>query len=560
MANPRTPANPIIRALVALLRSDAPERQIAAAIVLGELGARDPAVTDGLLALCDSGLAPLQRHALEALARVGDRLPAKAVLPRVLPLLAARDEGVRGAAVAAVIALGEAAVPALRQRLGAADGDERRALEEVLARLGGKDALAALLVNLYTSNAEAARAATLAVRQQLKAATPRERKSALGQVTKFLAAKATLASPVATAGAVRILGFLEDPGSVARLLSFAIGKKLADSVREEALIAIRFALRPAPEKPGRKSSATVKVPAGVARLADKLLAVAETASVGVARTALYTLAGVPLPPTFAKRLARLAAHADAERALLAIERLAQLPGAPVSDALGEILLETTERARAEAAGTALSARPDAGGALARALAAASDDNRAWMLAKMLRPHLRALDKKAVRALLEAAVTRLRNGAAAWEPLLQSAREADARAAASALRGEANKLRRAKKTDRALTVLRALGHSTEATPEDGYALAALELTAGRRDDAFGIFAQLLDGGFDVAAALRKDRALSLEQRYQVGFHFAEQRHPLGEEVLSAVAEAGGRNKLGKMARAKLKSSGFGGDED
>ena len=60
---------------------------------------------------------------------------------------------------------------------------------------------------------------------------------------------------------------------------------------------------------------------------------------------------------------------------------------------------------------------------------------------------------------------------------------------------------------------------------------------------------------MATALRKDRTLGPEHRYIVGFHFAERRHPLGEDILSAVAEAAGRSKIGQMARAKLKSSGY-----
>src|SRR5436190_4796351 len=87
----------IARKLAALLGSEATERQIAAAIVAGELGVRDAAVVDGLTALTKSSVGPLQRHAVEALGRLG----AKRALPDVLPLLAARDEGVRRAAAAA---------------------------------------------------------------------------------------------------------------------------------------------------------------------------------------------------------------------------------------------------------------------------------------------------------------------------------------------------------------------------------------------------------------------------------------------------------------------------
>jgi hypothetical protein len=57
--------------IVHLLASDAIEKRIAAAIVLGEIRAKGADVTDALAATLDSGIALLQRHALEALARVG---------------------------------------------------------------------------------------------------------------------------------------------------------------------------------------------------------------------------------------------------------------------------------------------------------------------------------------------------------------------------------------------------------------------------------------------------------------------------------------------------------
>ena len=55
-------------------------------------------------------------------------------------------------------------------------------------------------------------------------------------------------------------------------------------------------------------------------------------------------------------------------------------------------------------------------------------------------------------------------------------------------------------------------------------------------------------------MRKDRQVSPEQRYQIGFILVERRHPAGEEILTDLAAAG-RNKIAKMAKAKLKSAGF-----
>jgi hypothetical protein len=123
-----------------------------------------------------------------------------------------------------------------------------------------------------------------------------------------------------------------------------------------------------------------------------------------------------------------------------------------------------------------------------------------------------------------------------------------------LRALATKLRK-RDPEQALAVLRLVGRAGDATADDGYALAGAELAAGHRDEALAIVGQLLDRGFDLAAALRRDRGLTPEQRYQIGFHLVERRHAAGEEVLSDLA-GGGRGKIAKMAKAKLKSAGYG----
>jgi HEAT repeat protein len=540
----------IAKKLAALLASDAAERQIAAAIVVGELGLRDPALVSGLVALLDGGMPPLQRHAAEALAR----LATPKALPHLVPLLGSRDEGVRRAAAAAVGAFGDAALPALRARLAATDGDERRAVEAALARVGGTAAISTLLAGLDAGDVEEARAATLAARQRIKDADARERRAYVTEMTHFLGLAKTKGSVAATVAALRVLGFLEDASVVPLLVEHATGGKRAPEVREEALIALRFLGRT--NSAGKPDAAATKAGAKAATsVALKLAAVAETAPLATARAAMYTLACLPLPPALAPRLGKLAAHPEPERARLATERLAQMPGPDASRALGRLLLATKERALAEAAATALATRPDAGAVLARALLDAPDADRAVLLARLLRPHLPSVDAKTARAVRDAALARLAADGPAWEPLLQVAREADPKATAAALRDAGAKLRKGKPA-RALVALRALGRGAEATPDDGYAWATLELAQGRRDEAFTIFGQLTERGFDLAAALRRDRALDAEARYQIGFHFAERRHPVGEEILTAVADAAGRAKVGQMARAKLRSAGYG----
>jgi len=177
-------ANPVVKKIAALLGSEAHERQIAAAIVLGELGARDAEVVDGLIAAALAGVPPVQRHAVNALQQLAGAGTAKKVLPVVLGLLGARDEAVRAAAVGAAVAFGDAAVDPVRARLGAATEPAlRRALDEILARVGGKDAFTALLAALDTPDVEAAKAAALAARKRIKDAAAREKAAYFAQIS-----------------------------------------------------------------------------------------------------------------------------------------------------------------------------------------------------------------------------------------------------------------------------------------------------------------------------------------------------------------------------------------
>ena len=543
-------ADPQVRKILALLDSAAHERQIAAAIVLGEIGARDAAVIEALTAAVARGIPPVQRHALDALGRLAAGTGVRRAMPAVLTGLAVRDEAVRRAAVDAAVAMGEEVISPVRTRLSATtDPLERRALEEVLGRVGGKDAFKALLASLDTPDLEAARAAALAVRQRVKEASAREKAAYLAEVTKLLKARAVAARKGASLGLVsgglKILGYLEDPAAVPTLLAFARDGKQPPAVREEAIVALRFTAR------GKS-----------APVATALAELAERATPELARAALYSLASLELPPAIAPRLQKLALGREPERALLALERLAQISGAAGANGLAAVLASTSDRGRAEAAAAALGGRADGALALARALSITEDDERVALLARLLRPRARTLvqgdagaaGKKAAGALVSLAVARVGRGGAHADAMVSLAREMDRAATADGLRAEAAKQRKRKNTDGTLAILRLVGQSTDATAEDGYALASAELAAGRRDEALVIFGQLLERGFDVGGAVGKDRQLGPELRYQIGFALIERSHTAGEEILSDLARSG-RSKVAAMAKAKLKSAGY-----
>jgi hypothetical protein len=150
----------------------------------------------------------------------------------------------------------------------------------------------------------------------------------------------------------------------------------------------------------------------------------------------------------------------------------------------------------------------------------------------------------------------------YEAYLDIARDADPKAALEALRTLFAKLDRSSKDaseDRALLVLRLICKSEGATDDDRYLLVSRELrgtkfdtsTAKRSsDEGLRVLGDLQRRGYDVGKSLRKDKKLSIEALYYLGFHFTELRTALGSEILEEVVKRAGRTKLGKMAKNKL----------
>ena len=563
--------------IVELLSSDAVEKRIAAAIVLGEIRAKGAHVADALTTALDSEIPLLQRHALEALGRVG----AKKAATKIIPLLAAREDDVRRAAVEALVSIGDDVLPTLRARMVDANAEERRSIDAVLAALGGKDAFHVLLGGLASSDAESAKAAAIGVRQRVKDADARQRRSYLSEAEKFLERQSRQgAGPQhvgAIAAGVKILGYLEDEKAIPTLIAFTTAKGNAPAVRQEALIALRFLL----------GTDTKKMGAEAKRVIAALVDAAEDTDRALSQTALHTLAGVTIPDDALKRLEKIVLHPDLERARFVMEMLGRQEGAEPAKALVKVLATTKDKRRAEIAASCLVAtaegvppppgstrhlgdghgaaspgvvpvREPAVAPLARALLETDDADRAWLLRNVLKPSAKKVSAATRKEMLELGIKRLAAGDRNWEALVAIARDADPVAAADAMRDVAHKLRKSN-PDKALTVLRVLCRSEGSTDEDRYALASAELARGAQDtrsaaraadESLRLLGSLLDRGVDVGAKLRKDKSLELDHLYYVGFHFSEEGHPLGEELLRIVADEGGRAKIGKMARSKL----------
>jgi HEAT repeat protein len=527
--------------IVRMLSDEATEKRIAAAIVLAELKAKGPGVEAALAALLDSGVPALERHALDALARIG----AKRSAARVLPRLASPDASVRAAARRALVGVGEAVVPKIRDRLKSAEGEERRELDAVLAELGGTEAFDALLEAIAADEPEAAKAAAIAVRQRIKSADAPQRKAYLAETRSFLAAQS---KPPGNTGAVvaglKILGYLEDARALPLLVAYAGDAKEPLGVRQEAVIAIRFALASGTQAP--------------ASVADVLLDAAADPDRALAQTALHTLGGLELGPPHEKKLEQLARHPDFERARSVLEQLGRQRGKGAAKVLVQALGSSDKR-RAEIAEVALATNEAAAPLLAKACLAAESPDQAWRIRNVLRPHAKEVPPPLRKELLAAAMERLEASQRGFEALLDVARDADPDGAAKALRALAQRLKKSGKADKSLTVLGLLCKSDRATDDDRYARATLELARSTKDtraaarasdEALKQLASLAARGYDVAKALRGDAGVDLEHLYYVGFHFAEEGDPIGAELLEEVVKRGGRAKVARMAKNKL----------
>lgn len=554
----RTP----IEVIAAMLGDErTPEHRIAAAIVLGELGAhavsgtRAPATVKALVSMLEGHAPPLQRSALTALAK----LASPRAVPAILPLLGSRDADVRALALEAIVVCGEDVVPLVKTRIALAVGDERKALDAVLARFGDKkEAVHTLLSGLESSDPDVARAVAFELRPRVKDADAKTRRLWLGELSRIIERmKASPPpSPIPLATAVKILGYLEDDKALPTLLAFARDARAPFAVRQEAVIALRWSC----------VEGALESDAQAAEVIDVLLACAEGTDRMIAQAALMGLVAAELASKHAVRIARLATHADLERARIAYEKLARQPGADITKALVGLLAGSVvagaDRRRGELAAKAIEGRADAGTALAEALAEATDADRANILRQSLRPHLKALSPAMKKRLVAVALERVAGGEG-WQAHADVARELDPQGFAAGLREMAAKLSRSKKSAQLRAVLGLLSRTEGATHDDRYRYASLVLVgsaldtlpgARGRDESLTLIEDLTRRGFDVGVALKKDKALTLDHLFYVGFHFVEEEQPLGRELLEHVAREGGRTKLARSAKNKLGLAG------
>ncbi|HJZ83917.1 MAG TPA: HEAT repeat domain-containing protein [Polyangia bacterium] len=537
----------MIKKVCQLLQHPRIERRCAAAMVLGELG--DKAAAPALIGALSDGDPLVQLYALEALDRLGAGAQAA---KQILPLLESHDDQVRTRAAAMLAGSGARAAEALRRELHPDTPiARRRTAVHVLAQQRSAAALDALL-GAFADEALAEHALN-ALRAEIDGLEAKERKLIADRAEALLAQEKK--HPRAAAYALRLLGYLGDPATVRSILAHAGGRHPPE-VRAAALAALRRPL--AHMHNGKRED-----------IASKLLSFLDDEDATVAREALDTLQGLPLPDAAAKELLKLASssrHADTRR--FAVERVGQAEVGAREAAELVAKLDAPDAAVRDAAARSLARVEAAAVPLVKALLAADSADRIRRLTGILRAHAIKLSPPLRATLAERALALADAADPLAEPMLEVLRAADPSLYAERLAARADKLRKAKRWHDAWSALRPLVRAGVPLDENTrYLIAVVGLKASGKDllraarstdPALAQLVALLGDGVPVGARLRKERDLEPDDLFYVGFNFVESSDPdekdFGAELLEHLAESSPRSKLGKSARNKLKLAG------
>lgn len=596
-------------AVIDLLDHERVDLRAAAATVLAAVGKGDGAVVKALTDRLADPDGVVQRIALEGLADMG----ATGIAPQLVGLLRGGDEALAERAAQLLAAQGGAADAALRKELGEGTVQARRAIASLLLRRGTTPAVDAVLDQL--ADAEFGEQALQLLRNELdrhnekvagvveKAALARaaevgktvkkEWARAVKEAAKGDAAKkpvsakgkngkgapggngaAVAADPMkdpAVAASVhelglllRLIGYQARPSALS-LLTAKIGDEWPRSVRLAAIAALRRIVASTEAK-------------GTEGAIEALIELADGDDLAVAQSAVDTLRGARIPEKLAKPFAALARSKNTAAQKLAMERLPAGGGAAAVKALIDALGGDDPPAR-DAAARGLAKAPEAVLPLARALVAATDEQVARRYAGALRSHRGHVSTAAIDELVAAAREQLdrhaRGKASADTVLLErvlveTLAEVAPAAHAELLFEHARRLRKAGKPIEAFGALKPLlrGRDLDGVIDDEqrFFMAVLGLQAigqgilratGADDPVLEQFTHLYERGFAVAKRLNREKDVSDEDIYALGFRLLEQKRDedLGAELLQGIIDERPRSKLAKNARNKLKLSGF-----
>lgn len=536
-----------IEQICELLNSERPDLQCAAALVLGELGSADPQIVKHLgETLANGGDQNLKGYVLEALEKIGSQRS----LDFVLPLL--ETEGVhREQAIRVVGRLGAGVARKLGARLKDASPDEAMAIRLALARVRGVQGIRLLLESLITGDLAGVDQTLAAIRQEMSGATQKDRRLFVEEIRQFLAGTDARRSMRAQVVALRILGYLDDSTAQPILLRYSRPSK-PTPVRTAALTALRSVPRPR-----RGEERLVRELSGY--LGEKDFA-------GIVRPTLELLHPIPFNLRTMAVLEGLTRSARSEVKRFALRKLGEIDAERSAEILMRYVCNGDAHVR-DVAGEALMALASARKLVLTRLMRESDVERAWLLARIVKPAASELSSEQVGRLGERAIRLLDQENRVFEPLLYLLTHASRQETQAVLMKRGLRKKRSRRFDEAARSFRLLEKCGLFDSEARYQLALSLLKQSSRsperdrranDPSLELIVELISEDFPLFDRLRKETVLTPDELYYLGWHFAEQENSeraLGAQILHLVMRKAPRSHLSKDARGVLQLRGL-----
>jgi HEAT repeat protein len=531
--------------ILRLLRPEHPlELRCAAALVLGEVGARDEEISQALCAALDDAEPALRAQAIQAVGRLRIDKALPRLLDRVsgggpeaeLAARAAAHQGSRG--TRALQDLMAKVAPGLRRRIAAA-----------LATGGTASAEIAAVDTLLDNDPGVVDAAVRTLTAQAASLGESHRRALADHLLDLLGPGPDPALAAhSEAALVRLLAALGDARGEAVFWA-RVDPPRTPELRAAALQALG-ALSAVPDGPKLR----------------RLLVCAADSDFRVVAPALMLLKAVPVTGRNLKDWLPLLSAPDTAARRFAIDKLAGSDTPEVAAALLGQLGHRDASLRAEA--LACLSRLDHGReALAKALLEAGSPDDAWALTRAVAPLFRDYPAALHTRIFNQACAYLEAHDRRAEPLLHLLREADAPDLRDRLERRALDLRRQGEWATALTYLRLLGRDPTCGEALRFEQAACglkvsdhDLSAEHRasDPCLGQFARLVHShATPPLDYLESADWLEGEDLFYLGFHFVEghgREREFGAAVLKILVRRWPRSKRAKDARQKLKSQG------
>jgi HEAT repeat protein len=532
-----------LRKIAGMLQSPDGMRRCAAAMVLTELAPKDNQVVDALGGALKDANQLLTRYVLEAFEAIGTR----AVVPHVLPLLNIEDIETKLRAMNIVASAGGDVVPEIQRQFTQANPQQRRVLVDVLARIHTRDAMNIILDVFFDPDFELVKEACQAIRRHMTGATPQERVAMHKLVVKFMTSSKVRKHDRALTSSLLVIGYIGAPDARKILLKYSTPKTLG-YIRRNALIGLKGLTYT-----GAAANAIVR----------EMMKYLDESDPVIVQHALDIVDRVPVTGSFDAQYRKLLKSKHAVVRSFAVRRLASTDN-PATNQLMLTLLAHEDAHVSEIAAGALARHRHATPLLLAALAKERNAEAAWRLAKILKPHSEAVDKKTIKKFVALATRDLEAGNHRYEALVYFLRNIHPATGDTVLRDAGLKFKKLKKWTKAIECLRQLARAEGFDSDLRYELSVCGLKHSPKDLAphlrmedqsvRGFQALIPDKAFKLFDRLKQEKAFEAADLYYLGFHFTEgvgEEQRLGQQLLEYVVKRWPKSKEGKAAKNKLK---------